>query len=635
MFIAILVFLRIKKKQKNKIRTDTEKKFFAVNSYNDDNKEDGNAPIMCDLRLIQADELSLRHELGRGAFGIVYQGYYMPNGEKDKRIKVAIKVLNKCRNFNEVDQTKELLDEATLMASVDHKYCLQLSALCMAEPIMIVTQLMPYGSVVSYLQSRKVNLIKNQGIQTEKMLLLWAQQIAEGMSYLENSGIVHRDLAARNILIKSLDHIKITDFGLARILESTDDGFYANERSLMPIKWLAIESIKQRLFTHKSDVWSYGVCLWEIFTFCAKPYAELEQKDIAISIVKGTRLAKPQMASVEVYKILLSCWMENANVRPTFQYLSDEFTKMYNEPKRYLSVKKVNLDKDFVTINDTTSDISTKLLNESNDDSDVFNDDNLADDKEQEYVTANEIMNNDVNRRKPTVSRVFTDEGIDLNSFELRSSVGDASKTIPSLINPSRLSSLSESQNYSGEVITFKRPNNNLNKVAIDDIKEEENGLNLDYITQSSTESDTKRDDSPSPREKINKYSKNNNRFENKLKNIFFKRQAPKRLDSQLSTGTASTYLSSGISSDGSRTPLGDFEEEQNLINTNLLTPNFRLNSLAPSRSNSNSSNSTTSTYSNGNIYDLNNSNNKNDLIRYTNRNRQSNTNSGTYILNI
>lgn len=141
------------------------------------------------------------------------------------------------------------------MASVDHEYCLQLTALCVAEPMMMVTKLMQYGSVVTFYQKYRDRV-------TESMILTWSRQIAEGMIYLESRGIVHRDLAARNILIMNFNHIKITDFGLARVLDSKEDGIYVLEHSLVPFKWLAIESLKNRLFTHKSDVWSYGVCLW-------------------------------------------------------------------------------------------------------------------------------------------------------------------------------------------------------------------------------------------------------------------------------------------------------------------------------------------------------------------------------------
>lgn len=140
------------------------------------------------------------------------------------------------------------------MASVDHEYCLRLTALCLAEPMMMVTQLLQFGSVVTFYQ-------KYRDIVNEKMLLTWSKQIAEGMDYLESRGIVHRDLAARNILVKKIDQIKITDFGLARILDN-EEGIYVFEYSLVPFKWLAIESIKNKLFNHKSDVWSYGICLW-------------------------------------------------------------------------------------------------------------------------------------------------------------------------------------------------------------------------------------------------------------------------------------------------------------------------------------------------------------------------------------
>lgn len=218
------------------------------------------------------------------------------------------------------------------MASVKHKYCLQLSGLCVAQSIKLVTQMMRYGSAVSFLQRYKDKV-------TEKMLLIWAQQIAEGMEYLESRGIVHRDLAARNILIKSYEHIKITDFGLAQILDSDQDAFYAQSNSLLPIKWLAIESIQSRVFTHKSDVWSYGVCLWELFTFCAKPYSEIETINIISQIKNGVRLSKPQMAGIDVYAILLKCWFEKPYTRPSFKELSQEFAKMSLDPKRYLSLK--------------------------------------------------------------------------------------------------------------------------------------------------------------------------------------------------------------------------------------------------------------------------------------------------------
>jgi epidermal growth factor receptor len=138
------------------------------------------------------------------------------------------------------------------MASVNHKHCLQLTALCLVEPLRLIFRFMRYGSVVQFFKKYRSRV-------TEHMLLKWAEQIADGMSYLETRGIVHRDLAARNILVKSLDHIVITDFGLAKMLDSNERAYLADKYGLLPVRWLAIESIQDRVFTHKSDVWSYGV----------------------------------------------------------------------------------------------------------------------------------------------------------------------------------------------------------------------------------------------------------------------------------------------------------------------------------------------------------------------------------------
>lgn len=170
---------------------------------------------------------------------------------------------DKLKDFHE-----DIINEATLMASVNHKHCLQLSALCLVEPVRLVFRLMRYGSVVQFFANPK-----QRARVSEAMLLKWAEQIADGMCYLEQRGIVHRDLAARNILIKKLDHIVITDFGLAKMLDSTNEkGYLAKKNSLLPIKWMAIESIQQRIFTHKSDVWSYGVMMIINFFFCDLEY---------------------------------------------------------------------------------------------------------------------------------------------------------------------------------------------------------------------------------------------------------------------------------------------------------------------------------------------------------------------------
>lgn len=222
------------------------------------------------------------------------------------------------------------------MASVNHKHCLQLTGLCLVEPVRMVFQLMKYGSVVQFYQNAN-----QRASLTAQRVLKWAEQIADGMCYLESRGIVHRDLAARNILIKSHDHIVITDFGLAKMLDSSEKAYFAKKNSLLPIKWMAIESIREREFTHKSDVWSYGVCLWEIFTFCAKPYAEIETTDLLKKILAGVRLSMPQMVTLNVYNLMIRCWLVDPDSRPTFKDLTSEFNKFAANPHQYIVIKVI------------------------------------------------------------------------------------------------------------------------------------------------------------------------------------------------------------------------------------------------------------------------------------------------------
>ncbi len=515
------------------------------------------------------------------------------------------------------------------MASVNHKYCLQLSALCLAEPLMIVTQLMPFGSVLVFLQKNKNVLVKKD--RTEKMLLDWSHQIAEGMNYLESLGIVHRDLAARNILIKSHDHIKITDFGLARIIEPSEDGFYATaSNSLVPVKWLAIECIKQRLFNHKSDVWSYAVCLWEIFTFCAKPYAEIEPSEIVSSIIKGVRLSKPQMVSTDVYLLMLKCWLENPMARPNFSKLSDDFAKMSLEPKRYLSMKQVNFDEKFVTINENTDELLDELTS-------------LADSS----ILSNEKRVNRKNSSNNNSNIILSDEGIDLNSFEIGSSIGDASNTVntQSLIF-NRTSNVTEFNdlNDSGEnVIIFKR-SNTFSKVPRVTEETLDDSSIIDYLTQAKLEETCTKTQEIKQKENlpsIIKPEKSNN-FKY-IKKFLFNRSSsarePQRLNSQMSTGTTSTYLSSTMSSSSEGLPSPDFPSSTKNINNkssfvkrnssnvydddsrNLIpskSSSLSPSSLTPSRSNSNSST---------NSYDF----NKHEVFLLNKRDSNTNSNSGKF----
>uniref|UniRef100_A0A665W0F8 Receptor protein-tyrosine kinase n=1 Tax=Echeneis naucrates TaxID=173247 RepID=A0A665W0F8_ECHNA len=287
----------------------------------------GEAPNQALLRILKEPEFKKTKVLGSGAFGTVYKGLWVPEGE-DVKIPVAIKVL---REATSPKANKEILDEAYVMASVEHPHVCRLLGICLTSTVQLVTQLMPYGCLLDYVKENKDNI-------GSQHLLNWCVQIAKGMNYLEERHLVHRDLAARNVLVKTPQHVKITDFGLAKLLNADEKEYHA-DGGKVPIKWMALESILNRTYTHQSDVWSYGVTVWELMTFGTKPYDGIPASDIAGVLEKGERLPQPPICTIDVYMIMVKCWMIDADSRPRFRELIAEFTKMARDPSRYLVIQ--------------------------------------------------------------------------------------------------------------------------------------------------------------------------------------------------------------------------------------------------------------------------------------------------------
>ncbi|XP_036946489.1 receptor tyrosine-protein kinase erbB-4-like isoform X5 [Acanthopagrus latus] len=289
----------------------------------------GTAPNQAQLRILKETELKRVKILGSGAFGTVYKGIWVPEGETVK-IPVAIKILNETTGPK---ANVEFMDEALIMASMEHPHLVRLLGVCLSPTIQLVTQLMPHGCLLDYVHEHKDNI-------GSQLLLNWCVQIAKGMMYLEERRLVHRDLAARNVLVKSPNHIKITDFGLARLLDADEKEYNADGGKVgMPIKWMALECIHYRKFTHQSDVWSYGVTIWELMTFGGKPYDGIPTREIPDILEKGERLPQPPICTIDVYMVMVKCWMIDADSRPKFKELAAEFCRMARDPQRYLVIQ--------------------------------------------------------------------------------------------------------------------------------------------------------------------------------------------------------------------------------------------------------------------------------------------------------
>ncbi|XP_054505478.2 receptor tyrosine-protein kinase erbB-2 [Agelaius phoeniceus] len=325
--VLLLITVICVKRRRQQERKHTMRRLLQETELVEPLTPSGALPNQAQMRILKETELKKVKVLGSGAFGTVYKGIWIPDGESVK-IPVAIKVL---RENTSPKANKEILDEAYVMAGVGSPYVSRLLGICLTSTVQLVTQLMPYGCLLDYVRENKDHI----GSQD---LLNWCVQIAKGMSYLEEVRLVHRDLAARNVLVKSPNHVKITDFGLARLLDIDETEYHA-DGGKVPIKWMALESILRRRFTHQSDVWSYGVTVWELMTFGAKPYDGIPAREIPDLLEKGERLPQPPICTIDVYMIMVKCWMIDSECRPKFRELVTEFSRMARDPQRFVVIQ--------------------------------------------------------------------------------------------------------------------------------------------------------------------------------------------------------------------------------------------------------------------------------------------------------
>ncbi|XP_054708418.1 tyrosine-protein kinase SYK-like [Uloborus diversus] len=248
--------------------------------------------------------IDLKEKIGSGIFCDVFRGVFSSG---PLEVQFAIKML---KNNSVPNPKNEILKEAQTMIALDHPHIVRLIGVSESSSFMLVTELAPLGALSNYLRSHR-------NINVSEILILMLQ-VASAMEYLESKQFVHRDLAARNVLLVNENFVKISDFGMSRALGLGKEYYRAETAGKWPLKWYAPECIYYFKFSNKSDVWSYGITLWEALSYGEKPYKGMIGRDILRMFEHNERLGKPELCPDSVYNLMRKCWQYKSEDRPSF-----------------------------------------------------------------------------------------------------------------------------------------------------------------------------------------------------------------------------------------------------------------------------------------------------------------------------
>uniref|UniRef100_A0A667WVG1 receptor protein-tyrosine kinase n=1 Tax=Myripristis murdjan TaxID=586833 RepID=A0A667WVG1_9TELE len=323
LLIVVVVLLLRKRLPNNFIIISSLDQLKPLKTYVDPHMyEDPNIAILKFATEIHPNAISKQKVIGAGEFGEVFRGVMKAPGRGE--VAVAIKTLKP--GYTE-KQRQDFLSEASIMGQFSHQNIIRLEGVVTKfKHAMIVTEYMENGALDIYLRDHDGEIPSYQ-------LVGMLRGIAAGMKYLSDMSYVHRDLAARNVLVNSNLECKVSDFGLSRVLEDDPEGTYTTRGGKIPIRWTAPEAIAYRKFTSASDVWSFGIVMWEVMAFGERPYWDMSNHEVMKAINEAFRLPAPMDCPSAVYQLMLQCWLHDRSKRPRFTDIVNILDKLLQSPE--------------------------------------------------------------------------------------------------------------------------------------------------------------------------------------------------------------------------------------------------------------------------------------------------------------